>query len=206
MSDIIKKAEKIASALYLVTSFFDDQEPLRWKLRSLSLDLISNKVKDKTNTAREITSHLSLARSTNLVSETNHHILLRELSKFEGEVESHLNSTFFREEAPVERLLPQFQKFEPIKDKITEILADKPVRTEEKPALREFGAVSLKKNSRQSIIINLLKRKKEIMIKDVSPLISGCSEKTIQRELLAMVRAGILKKTGEKRWSRYSLA
>ena len=44
------------------------------------------------------------------------------------------------------------------------------------------------------------------MIKDVSPLISGCSEKTIQRELLAMVYAGILRKMGEKRWSRYSLA
>jgi hypothetical protein len=44
------------------------------------------------------------------------------------------------------------------------------------------------------------------MIKDVSPLVTGCSEKTIQRELSAMVRSGILKKVGEKRWSRYSLA
>ena len=44
------------------------------------------------------------------------------------------------------------------------------------------------------------------MIKDVSPLIKGCSEKTIQRELLSMVKSGILKKEGEKRWSKYSLA
>ena len=44
------------------------------------------------------------------------------------------------------------------------------------------------------------------MIKDVSPLIGGFSEKTIQRELAAMVQAGILRKVGEKRWSRYSLA
>ncbi len=31
----------------------------------------------------------------------------------------------------------------------------------------------------------------------------SCSEKTLQRELFAMVHEGILKKTGEKRWSRY---
>jgi predicted HTH transcriptional regulator len=79
----------------------------------------------------------------------------------------------------------------------TEYVKDKP---------KEFGAVSVKKNSRQGIIIAILKRKKDIMIKDVSSLIPGCSEKTIQRELLAMVQAGVLKKIGEKRWSHYVLA
>ena len=44
------------------------------------------------------------------------------------------------------------------------------------------------------------------MIKDVAPLISGCSEKTVQRELGEMVASGILRKIGEKRWSRYTLA
>ena len=77
---------------------------------------------------------------------------------------------------------------------------------DERLTLKEFGAISVKKNSRQSIIINILKRKREIMIKDVTPLINGCSEKTIQRELSAMVATGILKKIGEKRWSRYTLA
>ncbi len=72
--------------------------------------------------------------------------------------------------------------------------------------LKGYSVVAVKKNSRQSIIINLLKRKKEIMIKDVSPLIDGCSEKTIQRELMAMVQNGTLRKIGEKRWSRYTLA
>ena len=94
-----------------------------------------------------------------------------------------------------DRALPEPRKDEFIKDK-----------TDGKSSLKEFGAISVKKNSRQNIIITILKRKKEIMIKDVSPIISGCSEKTIQRELLAMVQAGILRKVGEKRWSRYSLA
>ena len=102
----------------------------------------------------------------------------------------------------IEPSKPQVKEIEEniiIKDKIT-------YKAPEEKSLKEFGAISVKKNSRQSIIIGLLKRKKEIMIKDVSPLINGCSEKTIQRELSAMVHTGVLKRIGEKRWSRYSLA
>ncbi len=31
----------------------------------------------------------------------------------------------------------------------------------------------------------------------------SCSEKTLQRELVSMVKDGVLNKTGKKRWSRY---
>lgn len=34
------KAEKLTSALYLVTDFLSDSEPLKWKLRSRSIDLL----------------------------------------------------------------------------------------------------------------------------------------------------------------------
>jgi hypothetical protein len=36
--------------------------------------------------------------------------------------------------------------------------------------------------------------------------IVSCGEKTLQRELVSMVKDGVLKKLGEKRWSRYMLA
>ncbi len=41
--------------------------------------------------------------------------------------------------------------------------------------------------------------------KDVLSALASCGEKTLQRELVAMVRDGVLKKEGEKRWSRYSI-
>jgi len=69
-----------------------------------------------------------------------------------------------------------------------------------------YGAVLVKKTSRQSVILNLLKKQSEIMVKDVALLIDNCSEKTLQRELLSMVEQGVLKKRGERRWSRYSFA
>ncbi len=61
------------------------------------------------------------------------------------------------------------------------------------------------KSDRQIIIVSLLKKNKELSIKDFTSSISGCSEKTIQRELAVLVSKGQIKKTGEKRWSRYSL-
>jgi hypothetical protein len=39
-----------------------------------------------------------------------------------------------------------------------------------------------------------------------SLILSSCGEKTLQRELVSMVSSGVLKKTGEKRWSKYSLS
>jgi predicted HTH transcriptional regulator len=62
-----------------------------------------------------------------------------------------------------------------------------------------------KKTNRQNIILGLLKKKKELTIKDISHVIKDCSEKTIQRELLTLISAGVLKKIGERRWSKYSM-
>ena len=196
MSDTTdKKLEKIASAIYLITSFFNDQEPLKWKLRTLSTDLLSEGVKDKSSLSSEVVSLFSVAKTAGLVSEMNYNILIHELSKLEQKAEKSLNLAFFSETSTDERALLESQRTEYIKDK-----------TIEKPILKEFGAVSVKKNRRQNTIIAILKRKKEIMIKDISSLINGCSEKTIQRELSAMIRSGVLRKMGEKRWSRYTLA
>lgn len=60
-------------------------------------------------------------------------------------------------------------------------------------------------SGRKVAILNLLKDKNNLTIRDFSLVIKGCSEKTIQRELLRFVRDGVLKKSGERRWSRYSL-
>ena len=60
-----------------------------------------------------------------------------------------------------------------------------------------------RKDIRRETIVKMLRAKGEITIKDISHLVRGVSEKTIQRELLAMVAEGILTKEGERRWSRY---
>src|SRR3989339_99152 len=60
------------------------------------------------------------------------------------------------------------------------------------------------KKDRIDKILALLKDK-DVSIKDISSSFTDCSEKTIQRELNALVLKGQIKKIGSKRCSRYSL-
>lgn len=60
-----------------------------------------------------------------------------------------------------------------------------------------------KKGMRQDIILKLLKARGGVGIKDISETISGCGEKTVQRELAFLVGKGLVRKTGERRWSTY---
>lgn len=75
------------------------------------------------------------------------------------------------------------------------------------------GADILKKQRREDIInilktiggnatIKDIKDRAQTMQGKTGSLVS-CSEKTLQRELVSMVISGVLKKAGEKRWSRY---
>lgn len=197
-----KKPEKLASALYLITSFFDDQEPIKWKLRTLASKFVSLTMSFKErqiatletkNIVLEIIGFLSIVKNAGLVSTGNHDLMQEELMKYADSLDYPIN-------------ISDFLNIESSKPRVKEIGGSQMIKDKSGYKLPEVGAVSIKKTNRRSAIIAVLKRKKEIMIKDISPLINGCSEKTIQRELSAMVRAGVLRKMGEKRWSHYSLA
>ncbi|MFH1608413.1 MAG: hypothetical protein ABH951_00130 [Patescibacteria group bacterium] len=65
------------------------------------------------------------------------------------------------------------------------------------------------KKERRIAITKIIKDRKQATITDIKmfafgPLVS-CGEKTLQRELISMVNDGVLKKMGEKRWSKYFL-
>ncbi len=67
----------------------------------------------------------------------------------------------------------------------------------------------LKKTRREDIIKLIQLSYNGSTITDIKNSAQGslvsCGEKTLQRELVSMVKDGVLKKTGEKRWSRYFL-
>ena len=73
-------------------------------------------------------------------------------------------------------------------------------------AVKRDGGTQAKHRARRDAILRLLENKPAITIKDITLIITDCSEKTLQRELLSMVSEGILKKEGERRWSTYSRA
>lgn len=207
-----KRTEKLVSALYLLTSFFEDREPMKWRLRELGGKLISSR---SGSTVLEIMSLMSVAKNAGLISDANFDIISREFGRVSPSIQM-LEDLFVREEPKIESR-PQLaeerteerpaSKLEPKTFYLGSSVQNRSVPKDVKDKIvRDHGVIEVKRNSRQTTIINLLKKKKEIQVTDVSPLIPGVSEKTIQRELLSMVSAGILRKIGEKRWSKYTLA
>ncbi len=67
------------------------------------------------------------------------------------------------------------------------------------------SSFQMKKMSRRDQILALFVRGVDVSIKDIAARIKGCSEKTIQRELNALLYDNIIERIGEKRWSRYVL-
>lgn len=53
------------------------------------------------------------------------------------------------------------------------------------------------------LTITDIRSKVQALPADKQGTLASCSEKTLQRELISMVKDGVLNKTGEKRWSRY---
>ena len=58
---------------------------------------------------------------------------------------------------------------------------------------------------RRTRIRTIIEAKGEATIKDISEIITDCSEKTIQREINAMIADGQIQRHGERRWSKYTL-
>jgi hypothetical protein len=226
---IFKKTEKIAAALYLVSGLLKDKEPLKWELRDHGMDLISSSfmvassvpgdknsvIQSLFTAALETMSLLNVARVSHLISEMNYKILMREIDGIVGMLRDRLvqnaeeagyvlSESFFKTPDLYssgfrsDRQPAQFRhgnKGQPGSGKNSSKTAS---------TLTEQGGLD-KKTDRQEVILGLLKSGSGLTIKDFSKVITDCSEKTIQRELLDLVQKGLVKKEGERRWSTYSL-
>ncbi len=60
-----------------------------------------------------------------------------------------------------------------------------------------------RQSERMSLILDLVRKKKSLSIKEIASVIRDCSEKTIQRELNILIEQGLIKREGERRWSVY---
>lgn len=58
-------------------------------------------------------------------------------------------------------------------------------------------------SDRMSLILELVRKRKSLSIKEIASVIKDCSEKTIQRELNSLIEQGLIRREGERRWSVY---
>lgn len=216
---IFKKTEKITAALYLVSGLLKDDEPLKWELRDHGMDLISSSfsassavpgdknavIQSLFTAALETISLLNVAKISNLISDMNHNLLVREIDNIIAMLRDRLaqnaeNAGYVLSESFFKTPTLFSSGFKP---DTRQGQADK--SKEIGHAAKRHEDSSDKKHQRQESILNILKTQSNLTIKDFSKIIKDCSEKTIQRELLELVDKGVIKKEGERRWSRYSL-
>ncbi len=221
-----KKTEKLASAVYLVTNLFSDNEPMKWSLRRKVSDILSlileykdindSRINDFNYNVKskvlEIVSMLEISYMSGLVSQMNFNIIKKEFQN--------LSETFDQHSLTIKKPIN-----ETLASAFFNVSYKKPIQvgtinhslntpyettqnTDQKDVIKDTVSISdkgvVKRSNRQNTILALIKKKKELTIKDISEVIKDCSEKTIQRELISFIESGVLKRTGERRWSKYS--
>lgn len=112
---VFKKIERITYALYLVTSHFSENEPLKWSIRNASTSLVNDvisitkrssesQIRHLRNINRsliELSSYLELSEKTALVSYMNFKIINDEVRNISSQIESAIKGQFNVEEKKI---------------------------------------------------------------------------------------------------------
>lgn len=183
----------------------------------------------------EILSFLNIAQTVGMISEMNSNVLRKEFSNLQRSFvdvrgESFLNEgetalmDFLREDrsldaGQVERQGGEFKGHErttrvgvqkggtlmkALSDKISDMSVSSPQNHDVLKQKRRGEIIEILKDASKSttsfygLTITDIKNKS-------TGVLASAGEKTLQREIFSMVSDGILKKSGEKRWSRYFL-
>lgn len=220
---IYKKAERLAKAIHLISPAFRNSPELRDRLDRISVSLIDAAIlppaSAKDGLSRELlalSSVLSIARTGSLLSAMNVELIGREAHQLLQEIAAYEEPRLFLDEAPTLAGLAK-DLAAPSAGTLTratvieggrahQLAAGKRTEVPAESIGHNKGHISDKKNDRKEAIISVLRTKGASYIKDISTVIRNVSEKTIQRELLALIEEGIVKKEGERRWTTYSLA
>jgi len=204
---LVYKAERVVTALYLVSSLMIDQEPLKWQIRNLALETLHLAHKgintSLVNSIDDLISSISLAGRSALMSQMNVDLLDKGLRAFRQSIsETEMVGEDFLKLERRERHDLNAGNY--IKDK-KDIMKNPDFNVFYKGQTSVSKNMSNRKDKRRNLVLESLKRKGDSSIKDIVRQVKGCSEKTIQRELNTLISEGLVNKKGERRWSVYSL-
>lgn len=211
---IYKKAERLAKAVHLVAPAFAESPSLRNRIDGIAIGLVDAAILPsgvaRTALSRELlalSSVLSMARTGGLLSSMNAELISNEAHILLQEVAAYEEPRLFLDEAPTLSGIASRTRSQENRPAVTH---SAPVRSAGGAPLGGKGHVKDisdgKIKDRRDTIVSVIRNKRQASIKDISTVIRGVSEKTIQRELLALITAGVVLKQGERRWSTYQLA
>ena len=204
---IYKKAERLAKAVQLITPAFSEAPSLKNRTDAIAVGLIdAATLPPGIMLSRELlslSSILSVARASKLLSPMNTEIIMNEAHSLLKEVAGYEEPRLFLEDVPT---LSHIAKSAVTRENHqsshihTPKQIDRPHET--KGHIKDTDQIK----DRRETILSVIRNKHQASIKDISTLIRGVSEKTVQRELVTLVETGLVLKKGERRWSTYSLA
>lgn len=222
---VLKKVEKLVGALYIIAGFMPASEPLSEKLKGHCLELMSYTARSVVSGGRwsfevgqklkeiivEIMSIIEIAFMAGFVSAMNKDVVLDEFNKLILIIDREGNKagiTVSKDAFDVGLQNPISITNNLIRRNDMPQSVKGQYKKDTAKIGHKLGAVTAdKRHSRRDEIVEVFRKEKKFLsVKDVNIYFKDYSDKTIQRELLALVADGILKKEGERRWSKYILA
>jgi len=182
---VMDRIKKLTSALYRVTDLLSDKEPLKWTLRNKAIDLYDNLLKDKNIVLSDIINMLDLFLPESSISNLNYDILKKEYIKLKSFIEENKETLIPEQKLVIDLSIGQ--------DSIGQVASKS-----------DFETRSRTSSSRKEKILEFLNQGPKT-ISEITPLFQEISEKSIQRDLIDLVRLGKVATEGEKRWRKYKL-
>ena len=216
----------LTKALYRVTDSLPDNEPLKYSLRAKSIKILSEFIgiflensayQDSLKREKEISSlikdirivriYFEVAERQSWVRPENFLVLGKEYLKMENKIKESLGKdnrkTIIKEE-----------KKEKENIQLSDLLAEKESsltgknkKNEEKIEVRaESGEeINKAKNERQKKILEILRKKESIQVKDLKKLFPSISKRTIRRDFVYLLQEGIVYREGKKNETVYKI-
>jgi hypothetical protein len=219
---VYRRAERIASAVVLLTNHIDDNESLKIEARKSSVEMLSNilgirdemrspnspEVNDLKMSVRKTISMVRLLGVSGRISFQNAEIVTEALDELLSFITASRRSNL-SESVSISREdlidVRESQRF------LQERAADRSIKNVSEikdaagPALSQENTMeSHSISTRSQAILEVLHDQGELGIRDIASNLPEYSEKMIQRELADLVAMGKVKKSGSKRWSRYT--
>ncbi len=217
-----QRAERLVAALHLLTNHIPASEPSREATRRVGIDLLScvldlrdllrsprsSRFQSAVSSIRELISLVRTLCISGFVSPHNAEIVVESLDELGNFLNASQRSTLSESVVLNKNELisggPDRISLSDIKD--VSHVKDRKLSVNTGITKQEMSNTSTELARREGGIIEILRSKGQLGIKDISSNLPEYSEKMIQRGLAHLTAQGKVKKAGSKRWSRYSIA
>ncbi len=183
---------KITNEFYRLTLLFPKKEPLRYKMRELTDDILALTLR--------ITNQYESTNKSNNQHPRLINSVLENLEVLDGFFELAKSQNWVKKED----ILNLQQDY----SKLKEELKSKDKKTEDESLqvlLKETEVGSLSLASRQQMILALLKEKEKVQVGEVKRVFPQISKRTLRRDFRNLLKQGLIERLGERNDTFYQL-